>query len=235
MSFESMDTTKRVKRPKKEETEDTQVAKPVATAETILKRPHKIAVEKGPIVVVPPKTEEREFKDWLISDEEETEKQVGKLREEISEKPKKEPPMLERRVSEDTAQIRILEGLTAALKESRGTQDIDRDDLEKILDSKESLAIRIKTILNIAAADKIEDINTREKIFKIIYKALKEREGRDIRKAFEEIGELEGITSAEKKEKIAQKISQIKEKYGIEEIFEYLRLGEKEGGTIELE
>lgn len=232
-----MDITKRFKQLKKEETEDTQVAKPIETAETVLRKPEKRVAEKGPGIVVHPRTEKEEFLERLgmYDDEEYIEKQVEELREEINAKPKKETPFLEREVSEEIKQEKILESLTIALKESKGARDIDRDDLEKILQNKESLATRIKAILNIAAADNIPDIGAREKIFEIVYKSLKEREGREVREAFEKIGEQEGITSADKKEKMAERINQIKEKFGIEEIFEYLKLGEKEGGTVELE
>lgn len=246
MNFESMETTRKSSRPKQIETEDTQVARPIETAETVLRKPEKIApagkpekitVKKGPDINVPPKTERQELEELLesLGDEEEATEQAEKLREEITGKPAKKAPFLEREVSEEKKQERFLENLTIALKETRGARDIDRDELDKIMeDSGTDYLQKIKKFLHLAKANKIPDIQNREKIFNMAYKEIKAREQNDVRRAFEEVSEM-SIPNDRKQQILSKKMNEIKDKYNIEGLFKYLKLGEKEGGTVELE
>lgn len=216
MSFE--DITKVNKNPAKNipqseqiGTEDTQLAKPVETADTIFRKPEKSPERKGPGVVVHPKTEKEEFLERLsMYDEKEEEEEKKDIRAQISRH--EEPaPFLEKEVSEEAKQERFLEDLIIILKEKMNA-DVERDEVGDILESDKNIYDKIKTLLVISRAKNFNNLQIKKDIFDKVYDFLAEDYKKKKRKVLDEIAEI-NTDRNEKNRLAAQIINPIEQEY----------------------
>lgn len=194
--------------------EDTQLAEPVETADTIFRKPEGTPERKGPGVVVHPKTEKEEFLERLsMYDEEETRDEQKKIRAEISNESGEKSPFLEKEVSDEQKQERFLEDLIIALKEKIGA-DIDRDETEEIVQGKKNIYDKIKTLLVISRAKNFENLQTRRDIFEQIHDFLDAKYKKDRRKILNELADA-NVSQEEKNRLAAQILNPIEQNYKI--------------------
>lgn len=214
-----MDTTKKLSHSKIKkiagksiETADTQIAAPVETAETIVRRQEGPTAEKGPGVVVPPKTEKDEFLERLSMYDEKEEEEKKDIRAQISQHGEA-APFLEKEVSDEAKQERFLEDLIIILKEKIGA-DIDRDEVTDILGSDKNIYDKIKTLLVISRAKNFKNLQARRDVFEQIHDFLDAKYTKDRRQVLNELADAD-VNQEEKNRLAAQILNPIEQNYKV--------------------
>ncbi len=206
MRIESMDTTKKITRPQKEGTEDTQVAQPIEAADTIMRHPEEPApvTEKGPGVVVHPKTEKEEFLERFgMYDEPEELEEQKEIRAQINAEPEAPAHFLEKEVPDEKKQEKFLEDLVIRLQAIVGV-NIDRDEVGEIIEGDKDIYDKIKTLLVISRAKNFKNLQTRRDIFEEIHNFLDAKYKKDKRQILNELANTDA--SQEEKNRLGAQI-----------------------------
>lgn len=163
-------------------------------------------------VSIPPQSEKEEFFERLGKYDEPEDEDIEKLREEIKVQP--EIPtkhFLEKETSDEQKQERFLEDLIINLKEKIGA-DIDRDEANEIIEDDKNIYDKIKTLLVISRAKKIENLQTRKDIFEQIHDFLDAKYKKDRRQILNELADTD-VSQEEKNRLAAQILNPLEQNY----------------------
>jgi len=132
-----------------------------------------------------------------------------------------------------------LDRLAGILQQVSGEKKSEKQKSDIINDKTIDMPTKIKKMLNLYQADKLEDISDRETVFTYILNIFKPLVNAATVKVFDE--NRQGILMApnekerdRKREELADKIHDIEKKYDTNEIFDYLKLGIEKGGSFEM-
>ncbi|MEA3272070.1 MAG: hypothetical protein U9P90_00205 [Patescibacteria group bacterium] len=161
--------------------------------------------------------------------------EIAKLSDEEMEELSTTPDKRERTPEE--IEERFFDDLSGDLKRV-ATRKIESKEVDDLMEEEgANLSNKVHQLFKLFEAEDIENIHTRESLFKKVDKIFSKRAGEEVLNAFGEANLMSAKPEEveERRKELAKRIMEVEKKYNLRGLFEYLNLGEDKGGSFDLE